>query len=148
MQNGAFVTPHFEPTKSLEKVLKDDKSNGGEVIERGLDKLHEWAETINPWKISKLIWNSLENNYNEVKSNRLDGENLSIKEAENLLTKSWKNLNKRIMVGIDKEGNLILEDGRHLLEAYRKLWKEIPLEKLWFVNDEARSLFNTLYSKA
>lgn len=104
--------------------------------------------TKDPWKISKLIWNSLENNYNGVKPNRLDGENLSIKEAETLLTKSWKNLNERIMVGIDKEGNLILEDGRHLLEAYRKLWKEIPLEKLWFVNDEARSLFNTLYSKA
>ena len=53
--------------------------------------------TKDPWKISKLIWNSLENNYNGVKPNRLDGENLSIKEAETLLTKSWKNLNKRII---------------------------------------------------
>lgn len=33
-QNGAFVTTHFEPTKSLEKVLKDAEINGGEVIEK------------------------------------------------------------------------------------------------------------------
>ena len=32
---------HFEPTKSLKDVLEDAKNNGGEVIEKGLDKLRE-----------------------------------------------------------------------------------------------------------
>lgn len=104
-------------------------------------------KSIDAHKISKLIWNSLENNYNWVKPNRLDGEKLSIKEAETLLTKSWKNLNERIMIGIDQAWNLVLEDGRHLLEAYRTLWKEIPESKLWFVNDKAKKLFGELYSK-
>lgn len=104
-------------------------------------------ENLSSSKISKLIWNSLENNYNWVKPNRLDGEKLSIKEAETLLTKSWKNLNERIIIGIDQAWKLILEDGRHLLEAYRKLWKEIPESKLWFVNDKAKKLFGELYSK-
>ena len=98
-------------------------------------------------KISKLIWNSLENNYNWVKPNRLNGERLSIKEAETLLTKSWKNLKERILIGIDKDWNLVLEDGRHLLEAYRILWKEIPSEKLWFNGDKAKKLFEQLYSE-
>ena len=98
-------------------------------------------------KISKLIWNSLENNYNWVKPNRLNGERLSIKEAETLLTKSWKNLKERILIGIDKNWNLVLEDGRHLLEAYRILWKEIPSEKLWFNGDKAKKLFEQLYSE-
>ena len=44
-ENGAFVLTHFEPTKSLKDVLEDAKNNGGEVIEKGLDKLREWAET-------------------------------------------------------------------------------------------------------
>ena len=98
-------------------------------------------------KISKLIWNSLENNYNWVKPNRLDGERLSIKEAETLLTKSWKDLKERILIGIDKDWNLVLEDGRHLLEAYRILWKEIPSDKLWFNGDKAKKLFEQLYSE-
>ena len=33
-KNWAFITTHFEPTKSLKKVLEDAKNNGGEVIER------------------------------------------------------------------------------------------------------------------
>ena len=98
-------------------------------------------------KISKLIWNSLENNYNWAKPNRLDGERLSIKEAETLLTKSWKDLKERILIGIDKDWNLVLEDGRHLLEAYRILWKEIPSDKLWFNGDKAKKLFEQLYSE-
>lgn len=44
-ENGAFVLTHFEPTKSLKKVLEDAKKNGGEVIEKGFNQLREWAET-------------------------------------------------------------------------------------------------------
>lgn len=101
----------------------------------------------NSKKISKLIWNSLENDYDWVKPNRLEGERLSIKEAETLLTKSWKNLKERILIGINKDWNLVLEDGRHLLEAYRILWKDIPSEKLWFKGDKAKKLFEQLYSE-
>ncbi|MDO4713957.1 MAG: hypothetical protein Q4B28_04935 [bacterium] len=43
-ENGAVVVTHFEPTKSLKKVLDDAKKNGGEVIERGLGKLREAAK--------------------------------------------------------------------------------------------------------
>lgn len=39
--NGALVVTHFEPTKSLKKVLDDAKENGGEVITRGLGKFRE-----------------------------------------------------------------------------------------------------------
>lgn len=111
-----------------------------------MTKVYVEAEK-NSTKISKLIWNSLENDYNWVKPNRLDGERLSIKEAETLLTKSWKNLKERILIGIDKDWNLVLEDGRHLLEAYRILWKDIPSEKLWFKGDKAKKLFEQLYSE-
>ena len=111
-----------------------------------MTKVYVEAEK-NSTKISKLIWNSLENDYTWVKPNRLEGEKLSLKEAETLLTKSWKNLNERIMIEVDKEWKLVLEDGRHFLEAYRKLGKGIPSEKIWFNGDKAKKLFEQLYSK-
>lgn len=87
----------------------------------------------------------MQNDYTWVKPNRLEGENLSLKEAETLLTKTWKNLRERILIGVDKNGNLVLEDGRHLLEAYRRLGKKIPQEKIGFGNNKAKKLFEQLY---
>ena len=99
--------------------------------------------TFNGEKISEIVWNSLKNVYNS-KPNRLDGEKLSIYEAETNLTKSGKDLVGRIIIGLDEEWNLIIEDGRHLLEAYRQLKKEVPDTKVTFSSEEAKTLFYQL----
>jgi len=96
--------------------------------------------TFDSEKISTLIWNSLKHTSNS-KPNRLDGEKLSLQEATTNLTKTGQNLEGRIIIGLDHEGNLIIEDGRHLLEAYRQLDKEIPDTKLTFSSVEAKTLF-------
>ncbi len=99
--------------------------------------------TFDSEKISDIIGNSLKNKYH-AKPNRLDGEKLSVYEAETSLTKSGQNLTGRIIVGLDKENNLVIEDGRHLLEAYRQLGKEIPDTKLDFSSEDAKTLFYEL----
>lgn len=69
----------------------------------------------------------------------------SIKEAERWLTQNGKEINWRILIGIDSNGKLVIEDGRHLLEAYRRLDKEIPISKIWFRNQKAESLFKKIF---
>jgi hypothetical protein len=99
--------------------------------------------TFNAEKISKLIKNSLQYTYT-TKPNRLDGENLSLQEATTNLTKGGQNIKGRILIGVNGENQLIIEDGRHLLEAYRQLNKEIPDIKLTFSSEEAKTLFYNL----
>jgi hypothetical protein len=95
---------------------------------------------FNAEKISELIRNSLKHTCN-IKPNRLDGEKLSLQEATTNLTKSRQDLGGRILIGVDGENQLIIEDGRHLLEAYRQLNKEIPDTKITFTSQEAKNLF-------
>lgn len=89
--------------------------------------------------------NSLQSNTDGIKSNRLDWEGLSFKEAESWLTENGKNIQWRILIWVDKNWELVIEDWRHLLEAYRRLDKEIPIDKIWFRNKQAEDLFNELY---
>ena len=80
-----------------------------------------------------------------LKWNRLDGEKWSIQEAINWLTQNGKNLDGRILIWLNNEWKIVIEDGRHLLEAYRELWKDIPINKIWFRNNKAKNLFNSLF---
>lgn len=89
--------------------------------------------------------NSLQYNTDGIKSNRLDWEWLSFKEAESWLTENGKNIQWRILIWVDKNWELVIEDWRHLLEAYRRLDKEIPIDKIWFRDKQAEDLFNELY---
>lgn len=77
-----------------------------------------------------------------MKSNRLDWQERSIKEAESGITQNGQNVEGRILIGLDDNGELVIEDGRHLLEAYRRLDKEIPINKISFRNNAARAAFN------
>lgn len=75
--------------------------------------------------------NSLMNIPNTAKSNRLHGERFSFKEIRHLQEKkkchSMKySDNQRIIIGMNDIQQLILIDGRHLLEAHRKLYKIVP----------------------
>ena len=89
--------------------------------------------------------NSLENNPSWLKNNRLDWDMWSIKEADSWLASNWENLWWRIMIWIDDKWNLIIEDWRHLLEAYRRLEKDIPIDKIWFRNADVEKLFNEVF---
>ena len=108
----------------------------------GFTEVAETTQTINPRTLSREIHNSLENNTNGMKSNRLDGEERSIREAESGITQNGQNVEGRILIGLDDNGELVIEDGRHLLEAYRRLDKEIPINKISFRNNAARAAFN------
>lgn len=92
-----------------------------------------------------MMQNSLQSNTDGIKSNRLDWEWLSFKEAESWLTENGKNIQWRILIWVDKNWELVIEDWRHLLEAYRRLDKEIPIDKIWFRDKQAEDLFNELY---
>ena len=129
----------FEPEQiksATDNVWTFDKNNP--------DIRYQKISTVDPELISNEIENSLLNDENWMKNNRLDWEELSIKEAESWLSKTWRDLKWRILL-TDKWWKLVLEDWRHLLEAYRRLNKEIPLDKIWFKNKKAEELFNKLF---
>jgi len=66
------------------------------------------------------------------KANNLQGEKVSFKEAESGLANNGKYLKERIVFGKNEAGEIIIKDGRHLLEAYRQLDKAIPQDKVKF----------------
>lgn len=103
------------------------------------------TETINPQNLSEIAINSLKNDTTWLKWNRLDWEKWSIQEATNWLTQNWKNLDGRILIWLNNEWKIVIEDGRHLLEAYRQLWKEIPTNKISFRTKKAENLFKSLF---
>lgn len=94
-------------------------------------------------KISTLLKNSLKNEDNR-KPDRLDGKNFSFQEAETNFTKSGQDIGWRIIIGLDNSKALIVEDWRHLLEAYRQLSKEIPDSKITFSSKKAKQIFYKL----
>lgn len=122
--------------KSNRKNVKSKKA--------GFTEVAETTQTIDPKNLSNKIQNSLENNTSGIKPNRLEGEERSIREAEQGITQNGKNVPGRILIGIDDNGDLVIEDGRHLLEAYRRLDKSIPMDKIGFRSEAARAEFNKL----
>lgn len=75
------------------------------------------------------------------KPNRLVGEKLSFREAMTGLATNGENLLGRIRVAIDDNGKLLIEDGTHLLEAYRQLKLPVPKEKIAFQSTKVKAMF-------
>jgi len=66
------------------------------------------------------------------KSDNLRGKGVSYQEAKTGLARNGKYLKDRIVFGRNDSGEVILKDGRHLLEAYRQLSIRVPSDKIVF----------------
>ncbi len=99
----------------------------------------------NPQQISEIMNNSLYHSNEWFKSGRLDGARRSIQEAETWHTKRWTIERGRVLIGLDDAQQLIILDGRHLLQAYCLLQKDIPVDVIAFESLESQNLFNALY---
>jgi hypothetical protein len=124
-----------KPLTSIKDVLKDQSG----FIRFGAKVEPTKPETIDPEKLSYAASNSLLKKPGDAKPNSAE---MAIEEAKTGLAKNGKYLTNRIVVSTDDNGNLILEDGRHLLDGYRKSGQQIPLDKVEFTSDKARELFN------
>ena len=102
------------------------------------------SSTVDSEKLSDITANSLKKYPDHIKPNRLDWESLSIQEMETWKTKTWIDKEERILLWTNTNEELIIEDGRHLLEAYRRAKKEIPIIKIGFSSNEALSLYHKL----
>ena len=96
---------------------------------------------INVKKASQLLKNSITNNWEVIKINRLSWEAYSIKEAKTWLTNKWTKSDKRIIIWLNDDWELILIDWTNLLEAYRQLNKDIPENIFDFTSKEAKNIF-------
>lgn len=95
--------------------------------------------SYNPNKLSKIIVNSLENNKSWIKKERLEWEKYSIEEAKTWFTNKWTFSKKRIIIWLNDNYEYILIDGRHLLEAYKLLKKDIPEEVIAFASENIKN---------
>lgn len=125
-------------------IKKYGVETANEIIERGGKELAESAlkkegkEFLEEFtisdakKISENTANSFVKNPEEAlkKPNRLAGDKFSFQEARTGIAQNGKNLDNRIVVGRNDAGELILKDGRHLLEAYRVDDLSIPKNKV------------------
>ncbi len=68
----------------------------------------------------------------KMKPNRLQGEGFSYEEARTGKARNGKDLVDRIVFGKNDWGDIIIKDGRHLLEAYRELELPVPARKVKF----------------
>jgi len=104
------------------------------------------GNAYNAQKLSKLAENSFLKNANDAtkKSDRLNGEGFSFKEARTGKAENGENLSGRIVFGMDDEGKINLEDGRHLLEAYRREGIPVPKEKVKFLDSESEKAFTKM----
>ena len=122
--------------------------SGGKVkaAERILQKGKDY---FNADKLSQILGGALKMNPEAIanKPNRLVGERMSFKEAMTGLANSGEYLKGRIQIGVNDSKQLVLEDGTHLLEAYRQLGKQIPIDKIQFNSDAAKKIFGRLLKK-
>lgn len=100
----------------------------------------------NPIILSQWISNSLYNTSEWLKSNRLEWSQRSLQEAETGLTKRWTRESWRIFIWLDDNKQLILLDGRHLLQWYNLLKKNIPTDMIAFESTDSYTLFVSLYT--
>lgn len=117
------------------------------VDKLGKNELHpsifanKWG-FIDPSFISRIVKNSFENtSLSDAKPGRLSWEKLSYEEARTEITKKWTPSKARIVVWLDDNGALILRDGRHLLQAYKDLKKEIPSSVILFESKSAEKKY-------
>lgn len=87
---------------------------------------------LNAEIISRNTTNSFLNNPEAKfdKPDRFTGQQFSYNEAKTGLTAGGKDLPDRIKIGKDDAGNIIIKDGRHLLEAHTELNIPIPARKI------------------
>lgn len=118
--------------KTFSKFFDGSLASQAGKITLGNANKAQAKETFNADTISQVTKNSLLNNPENtlLKPNRLDGENFSFKEAETGLAENGKDLSGRIVIGKDDNGEVILKDGTHLLDAYRQKGIEIPNNKI------------------
>lgn len=107
-------------------------------------------QVFNADNLSKALSNSLKFSPDKIaaKPNRLTGERWSFQEALTGLTQTGQNLKGRIRIGLNDARQLVLEDGTHLLEAYRQLRKPIPLDKIAFADDKTRKVFERAITRS
>ena len=91
----------------------------GTTIQGAKDAFNAADQALNPNNysannISSIAKNSIQNNPTGLKADRLSGKGYSYDEMINGPD------NGRIVIGLDDNGNLIIKDGRHLLEAYNR----------------------------
>lgn len=112
----------------------DQKSKGFFGLDQkgGINFGARVGKDFDPEELSKNAKNSFLNNPKDAgdKANRLTGEGLSFREAGTGLATNNKYVRNRIVIGKDDSGNTIIKDGRHLLEAYRRLGKPVPNDKV------------------
>lgn len=107
-------------------ILRKDAQKGKEVSKKE-------TETYDADILTDYASNSLAKSGEGLdKANNLKGAKVSYKEAETGLANNGKYLKDRIVFGKNEAGDVIIKDGRHLLEAYRQLDKTIPSDKVKF----------------
>ena len=111
--------------------------------------LQKGKDFFNADKLSAILGESLKINPAKIadKPNRLVGERFSFKEAMTGLAENGKNIKGRIQIGINDAKQLVLEDGTHLLEAYRQLGKPVPLDKVAFNSPQAEKAFQRILKR-
>lgn len=92
--------------------------------------------------LSDLVSNSLKKYPENIKPDRLDWNSWSLQEMESWKTKTWIKKEWRIIIGVNDSKELIIEDWRHLLEAYRRNHKDIHIKNIGFSSVEAMNLFS------
>jgi len=98
------------------------------------------AQAIDPDMVSRRAKNSLFNDPSTKfdKPNRLQGEGYSYLEAETGKTVGGEDLDGRITIGKNDNGDIILKDGTHLVEAHRE--RKIPIEPRKFRFEDGASM--------
>ena len=92
--------------------------------------------------LSDSVSNSLKKYPENIKPDRLSWNAWSLQEMESWKTKTWIEKEWRLLIGVDDSWSLIIEDWRHLLEAYRRSHKDIHIKYIWFTSVEAMNLFS------
>lgn len=103
-----------------------------------------------PYLLSYICVNSLVHMPHTTKLHRLNGKWFSFEEIkyvqkkEKYFTMKYTR-NQRIIVGKNDWHQFVIIDGRHLLEAYRRMRKIIPKHLIWFTNKNVEKLFTSKY---
>lgn len=96
-------------------------------------------------RVSRILSNSLYNKQDGIKLHRLEWLQFSIREATTWYTRWWKKSLSRIIIWLYNADILVIIDWRHLLEAYRRIWKTIPISVMHFTTNDAKKLFTKHY---
>lgn len=139
---GAFGNKVTDNTIVLDESLLKTKEQMRKVYDMAQKQIN-LKDTLDPEKISDVLFNTLKKNPGDIflKPGRLSGEGFSLKEASTGLAENGQDIAGRIRVALNDAGQTVIDDGTHLLEAYRQLKLPVPLRKLSFSGEDARNAF-------